>query len=47
MEPKVDLINDQTIIGAILKGRFEIKKFLDKGSNGEVYKVIDHKNPDA
>ena len=41
MERNVDMLDDQDIIGNVLNNRYEIVRFLDKGSNGEVYKVID------
>ena len=36
----VDMLDDD-IIGDLLRNRYEVVKFLDKGSNGEVYKVTD------
>ena len=44
---EVDVLNEKQIVGGILKGRYMIEKFLDKGSNGSVHNVIDIKDKDA
>ena len=31
---EVDVLNEKSIIGGLLKGRYIIEKFLDQGSNG-------------
>jgi len=44
---EVDVLNEKSIIGGLLKGRYIIEKFLDQGSNGSVHNVIDLKDKDA
>lgn len=41
----IDTLNKNSIEGSVLKNRFMIDKFIDKGSNGSVYSVTDRSNP--
>ena len=44
---EIDILNTDSIIGSLLKGRYMIEKFLDQGSNGVVHNIIDKKHPSA
>ena len=38
---EIDVLNESTLVGSLLGGRYRIDKFLDKGSNGTVHCVVD------
>lgn len=44
---EIDVLNENQIIGSTLKNQYKITKFIDSGSNGQVYCVSDYQNPSA
>ena len=43
----IDVLNEKQVIGSTLKNKYKITKFIDSGSNGQVYCVSDLSNPSA
>lgn len=41
----IDVMKKDHIQGCVLKNRFTIGKFIDSGSNGSVYAVVDKEDP--
>ena len=41
---EIDVLKKQ-VIGSTLKSKYKITKFIDSGSNGDVYCVSDKSNP--